>query len=315
MYKRLRVKSLANPDTKLLLSGLSGNSPCILVPRLNMRPAQRPQLNARQCTKLIVYSLLLVNFLQYVLADIEYMRHHFHSGWRWHDWTASFTTTIDELSWFVILILLELETFLLSDSAFSRSRMRAIHLVKAICYLSIGHTIFVYARDTALLANATHFVDTTLCTFSDQALSFSRNLTYWELNATNCAQLSSENEFFIFFQGQAITDASGMQIELQLAWADLIEATVWILVLLVIELSVKLQDRGVGTSVILSFATYLKYLLYGVLWSIAAYWAYRGHWIFAWDETLWILGFMAISANLSQWRKQLAGVSKNPALD
>jgi hypothetical protein len=55
--------------------------------------------------------------------------------------------------------------------------------------------------------------------------------------------------------------------------------------------------------------------LYGVLWSIAAYWAYRGHWIFAWDETLWILGFMAISANLSQWRKQLAGVSKNPALD
>jgi hypothetical protein len=30
-----------------------------------------------------------------------------------------------------------------------------------------------------------------------------------------------------------------------------------------------------------------------------------GHWIFAWDEALWILGFMAIGMNLSEWRKEI----------
>ncbi len=286
-----------------------------LAPRLTMRSLERIQLNAAQCTKLVVYSLLLLNFLQYALADTEYARHHFHSGWRWHDWTASFATTIDELSWFVILILLELETYLLPDDAFSDSRMRAIHLVKAVCYLWIGHTVFVYGLDTIRLASATQFSDTTLCAFSEQALTFARNLDYWELSATNCAQLSSENEFFIFSQGQAITDASGMQIERELAWADLLEAVVWIFILLIIELSVKLQDRGVSSSELLRSATAINYSLYGVLWLIAAYWAYRGHWLFVWDETLWILGFMAISTNLSEWRKQLPDVNKTAALD
>lgn len=280
-----------------------------------MRPAQRPQLNAKQCTKLVVYSLLLVNFLHYVLADIEYVRHHIHSGWRWHDWTASFTTTIDELSWFIILILLELETHFLSNEAFSASRARAIHLIKAMCYLWIGHTVFVYGLDTVKLANAAHFSDTTLCVFSEQDLTFSRNLTYWDLNATNCKDLSSETEFFIFAQGQAITDASGMQTELELSWADLLEVVVWIFILLIIELSAKLQGLGVGSSAVLRGATAINYSLYGVLWLIAAYWAHRGHWLFAWDETLWILGFMAISTNLSDWRKQLSGVSKTAALD
>lgn len=289
--------------------------PRLIASLMNIRSAQRSNLDTKQYLKLIVYSLLLINFLQYLWGDIEYARYHFHPGWRWYDWTAGFATTIDELSWFVILILLELETHLLSDDAFSASRMRAIHLVKAICYLWIGHTIFAYGLNAVTLADATHFPDTTLCAFSEQALSFSRNLTYWDLNSTNCTQLSSESEFFVFFQGQAITDASGMQIELELAWVDLLEAIVWIVILIIIELSVKIQDRGVGSGAMLSSVTNIKYLLYGVLWLIAAYWVYRGHWLFAWDETLWILGFMAISTNLSAWREHLAGVTEHPALD
>jgi hypothetical protein len=47
-------------------------------------------------------------------------------------------------------------------------------------------------------------------------------------------------------------------------------------------------------------------VLYGILWCLAAYWAYRGHWIFAWDEALWILGFMAIGMNLSDWQEEIA---------
>lgn len=97
-----------------------------------------------------------------------------------------------------------------------------------------------------------------------------------------------------------------MVIEYELAIADLIEVVVWLVILLFIELMIKIQDRGISSNLFLSFATLSKSLLYGVLWLVAGYWAFRGHWIFAWDETLWILGFMAISMNLSDWRKELA---------
>ena len=80
----------------------------------------------------------------------------------------------------------------------------------------------------------------------------------------------------------------------------------WLFILFFIELRIRLQDRGISSSRLLSFATTIKGVLYGILWCLAAYWAYRGHWIFAWDEALWILGFMAIGMNLSDWRKEIA---------
>jgi hypothetical protein len=97
-----------------------------------------------------------------------------------------------------------------------------------------------------------------------------------------------------------------MTVELELAWADLVEVVVWLFILFFIELRIRLQDRGISSSRLLSFATTTKGVLYGILWCLAGYWAYRGHWIFAWDEALWILGFMAIGMNLSDWQKEIA---------
>jgi len=72
-----------------------------------------------------------------------------------------------------------------------------------------------------------------------------------------------------------------------------------------IEMQVQLQDRGITQGRLLVFAHIMKLTLYSVLWFICAYWLYRGHWVFAWDEALWILGFVAIGMNLSQWRKEI----------
>ena len=127
-----------------------------------------------------------------------------------------------------------------------------------------------------------------------------------QLDASNCGTLSTGSEFYIFSQGQVISDAAGMTIELELAWVDLVEVVVWLFILFLIELRIRLQGRGISSSRLLSFATTTKGVLYGILWCLAAYWAHRGHWIFAWDEALWILGFMAIGMNLSEWRKEIA---------
>ena len=263
-------------------------------------------LDVKQRLKLVVYALLLVNFAQYIGNDIEQAQHTFHSGWRWYDWTSNFATTLDELGWFILLFLFELETYVLSDDAFTRNRVAAMTAIRLICYVAIGHAVFAFGEHLVDLAGATHHVDSALCAFATEGLSFTRNLEYWELDASNCGTLSADREFYIFSQGQVISDAAGMTIELELAWIDFVEVIVWLFILFFIELRIRLQDRGISNGRLLSFVTTTKEVLYGILWCLAAYWAYRGHWIFAWDEALWILGFMAIGMNLSDWRKDMA---------
>ena len=263
-------------------------------------------LDVKQRLKLAVYALLLVNFAHYIGSDVEQAQHTFHAGWRWYDWTSNFATTLDELGWFVLLFLLELQTYVLSDDAFTRGRVVAMNTIRLICYLAIGHAVFAFGEYLVDLAAATHHVDSALCAFANNGLSFTHNLEYWELDVSNCGTVSTDSEFYIFSQGQAISDAAGMAIELELAWVDLVEVVVWLFILFFIELRIRLQDRGISSSRLLSIATTTKGVLYGILWCLAAYWAYRGHWIFAWDEALWILGFMAIGMNLSDWREEIA---------
>ncbi len=266
----------------------------------------RLTLDVKQRLKLVIYFLLLINFVVYVGNDIEQGQHTFHSGWRWYDWTSNFATTLDLLGWFVLLILYELQTYVLSDEAFTRGRVIVMTAIRLICVIAIGHTVFAFAAYLVDLARAEHHVATTLCAFANDGLSFTRNLAYWELDASNCDMLSQSSEFYIFSQGQAISDAAGMTVELELAWADLVEVVAWLFILFFIELRIRLQDRAISSGRLLSFATTAKGVLYGILWCLAVYWAYRGHWIFAWDEALWILGFMAIGMNLSDWQKEIA---------
>jgi len=263
------------------------------------------RIDPRQAVKAVVYSLLFVNFLHYAVDDFTIARHTWHAGWSFFDWTSAFATTLDEAAWFLLLFLLELETYLLSDEAFTRRRVLLMHGLRFLCYLAIGHTVVAFGAYLLELREATEYVGGSLCRFADQGLSFARNLQYTQLNASNCASLSPDSHFFRFSGGQAITDARGMRVEVELAWLDLIEVCVWLAIIALIEVMVRLQDRGVSGGRALRAARLINAGLYGVLWLAAAYWAYRGHWLFAWDEALWILGFMAIGMNLSQWRDEI----------
>ena len=247
-----------------------------------------------------------------MLLDINQVNHTYHEGWRWFDWTSAFATTLDELGWFVLLFLLELETYILSDAAFTRFWVRCMKVVRFLCYLVIGHAVVAYTEYLYDLFNSVEHVGVSLCSFVDQGLSAARNLEYQVLDAGNCNSFSTETTFYIFSQGQVITDAAGMRVEFELAWADIVEVLFWLLILALIEVRLQLQDRGISRSRLLSFAENAKVFLYGTLWLIAGYWAFRGHWLFAWDEALWILGFMAIGMNLSQWREEIEA-EKQPA--
>jgi len=62
-----------------------------------------------------------------------------------------------------------------------------------------------------------------------------------------------------------LTDARGLELERDLAWADLIEVVVCLLILLFIELIVHLQNRGTMGGLLITIANATKLLLYAIL--------------------------------------------------
>lgn len=268
--------------------------------------AQHPGLDARQIIKAVVYTLLLINFGLYIAEDMSIAAHTLRNGGGFFDYTAAFAVSIGVLAWLMLLFLFELETYLLSDEAFTPRRVAMMHGLRLMCYVFLAYQVFAYSQAGIDLigVQAVPGVDT-LCQMAGQDISFGFNITYTDLSLETCAGLSSDTQFFLIENGAVVTDTLGLQIERELVWIDLAEAIVWLVIVLCIEIVVRYQDRGITRGVAIRTANAVKLLLYISLWCMAAYWIYRGHYRYAYDEALWILGFFAIESNISEWKRDI----------
>ena len=259
----------------------------------------------RQTIKWLVYTLVIINFGFYIRNDLVIAGHTLYSGSSLLEISRAFATTIDESAWIILLLLFELETYLLSDDPLSRAKTLLMQGIRLVCYISLAHTLYAYGVYLAEIYAAVPVEGVTnLCQLIGKDLSYASNLVYSEINSSNCASLSSANQFFYvdpptFF---IVEDAAGLAIEKQLAWIDIFEAIIWLLILLSIEVAVWLQDRNIGQGLIFKTLSITKWCLYSLLWAAAGYWIYRGHYMFAWDEFVWIAGFVAIEMNIVEWR-------------
>ena len=276
---------------------MTGSSPAV---------APQPGLDARQIIKLVVYTLLLINFGLYIAEDVSIAAHTLRNGGGFFDYTAALAVSIGVLAWLMLLFLFELETYLLSDDAFTPVRIAMMHGLRLICYVFLAYQLLAYSQAGIDLigVQAVPGVDT-LCQMAGQGVSFGFNVTYTDLTPENCAGLSSDSRFFLIENGAVVTDTLGLQIERELVWIDLAEAIVWLVIVLCIEIVVRQQDRGITRGVAIRTANVMKFLLYISLWAMAAYWIYRGHYRYAYDEALWIFGFFAIEGNISEWKKDI----------
>jgi len=258
--------------------------------------------------KLVVYSALLVNFVFYIGNDIEIASHTLYEGSTFLERTRAFATTIDLFAWFALLFLLELETYWLSDDALSRLGWMVIHGIRALCILFLAHTLYAWGVNlydiySAIPAEGVN----SLCQLVDAEKSYTNNLVYTEITAENCSSFSSANQFYLIDPPTyfIVQDAAAMVIEKQLAWADMIEAVAWVLIILIIEVIIRIQDKNISAGKALVVLLKLKTILFIVLWTVALYWGFRGHYLFVWDEFMWIAGFYVIDMNLTKWREEI----------
>lgn len=258
-----------------------------------------------QLLKWTVYSLLLVNWGYYMVEEAYIASHTLRNGGTFLEWTEAFATSIDEFAWFGLLFMLELETYTLEDEAFeSKPLMWSIHGMRLICYIFLAHTVF--ARVTALVDTRAVVLapeTSSLCQLVDQEISFGENYRYEIINPSNCSTLSSDTSFY-FLDPTVITDTDGYALEIKHAWVDLIDATVWLLVIWAIELAVWLQNRDISGGRLMT-VSHAGRVFYAILIMDAGFWIWAGHYVYAWDQFLWIAGFWAIERNLNEWRKEI----------
>jgi hypothetical protein len=263
------------------------------------------KLDKGQALKWTVYILLLINWGFYFVEEIYISSHTLRQGGTFLQWTAEFATTIDEFAWFGLLFMFELETYALEDNAFDNKKVGwAIHGFRLICYLFLVHTIWARVMDVVDVTAVTQAPEVTgLCQLVDDEISFGENYYYNLIDQENCSGISNDTRFY-YLDPSVITDQDGYELETRLLWVDLIEACTWLLIMFALELAVWLQNRNI-TGGRLMLVSHSAKFLYAILWAAAAYWIYIGHWVYAWDEALWILGFWAIENNLSEWRDDI----------
>ena len=260
----------------------------------------------QQGVKWAVYALLLVNFGFYIIDDSVRAGHTLHAESTFLDWTSTFATTIDESAWFILLFMFELETYVLSGAAWKGWVAKLVHGVRLLCFAMIAHTVYAFAVATVDLAPTVPVEDVSnLCELAGSDLSYVYNLEYTEITRDTCDGLSTATEFYRVGKDPVVSDMAGLALERDLLWAELYEVVAWLLAVLAIELVVRLQDAGVTGGVLIRAANWARNLLFVSILGVGMYWASLSHWLFLWDEILWIGGFMAIGMNLSETRREM----------
>jgi len=260
----------------------------------------------QQAIKWTVYTLLIVNFVFYVFEDWNRAVHTLNAGSTFLDWTGEFANSIDESAWFLLLFMFELETYVLSDKDWQGWVAHTVRGARVFCYVLIAHTVYAYTIVVISLQPTVAVEDISdLCGLTGADVSYVYNLEYTEVTDQTCGALSTASQFYWLAEDPIVSDMAGLNLERDLAWADLIEAVIWLLILLAIELVVRLQSRGVTGGAWISTGNAVKIFLYATLVGIGVYWATLSHWLYLWDELVWIGGFAAIEMNISEWRGEL----------
>lgn len=255
-----------------------------------------------QGIKWCIYGLLVINFFLYFFEEISKATLVLNADSSWLAWSAMLKTTIDEIGWIGLLLAFELETYHLSYRAMALRRVRwSLWALRFGCYALLFHTVLTNVNASReYLAIEEPLVIEDLCQLPDQGFFYRYNLDYQSISGDNCQSLSSSSPYFEI-ESQVVTNADGFKVAGWHAWFDLQDALAWIVVVLAIELAVRLQNQNVtrGRLMLLSQIARIGYL---VLVVDGIFWFSMGHYLYAFDQALWIGGFWVIERNLNQWR-------------
>ena len=254
--------------------------------------------------KYSVYALLTYNVLLWFLEDHAAAAQTFGDTITWRNVVEAYSATIDTLAWVILLLLFELETAVIPDEKLAGKSKWLLVGIRTLCYFFIVYAAYGYWVKYQLVTDLVAFPLADVCDLIDTAFTYVVTLDeYAPIDAAACGAL----------QGQSLVQISGTQIigteaalqeSIRLAIVDVINASDWLLVVVLLEVEVFLQLRSLLSTRLLVVMKALKSVLYGVLFAAAVYWGVKGTFLDFWDAFLWLVAFIFIEMNIFEWHEE-----------
>jgi len=259
--------------------------------------------------KYLVYSLLAFNVYLFFSEEWLASKVIFASGITVDNIVEAFSSTIDTAAWLILLLLFELETYVIDDDKLVGVTKWTLHSVRAFCYVFILYSLYGYMTKIGLINQFTVHQITDLCTLGKEWKFMTTLNVYNELTAETCRALSASSanaEFFAHAKYNIITNTEYLSAVKGLAWVDVINATAWVSVVLMLEVDVHTQLGNISSKWWEKYNLFIKASVYGVLFIAAVYWGVTGNFLEFWDAFLWILAFVLIEMNMFEWQAEVA---------
>jgi hypothetical protein len=257
--------------------------------------------------KYLVYTLLAINVYLFFSEEWLASKVVFASGITLDNVVEAFSSTIDTGAWLVLLLLFELETYVIDDNKLTGATKWSLHGIRAFCYIFILYSLYGYMLKIGLVSQFSPHQITDLCSLAKEwKFMVSLNI-YNEFTAETCRALSVASAEFYSHDGyKVITNAEGLNATKALAWVDVINASAWVSVVLMLEIDIHTQLGNISSSFWEKYNVYVKVTVYSLLFLAAIYWGVTGNFLEFWDAFLWIVAFVLIEMNMFEWQAEVA---------
>ena len=257
--------------------------------------------------KYLVYTLLAINVYLFFSEEWLAAKVVFSSGITLENVVEAFSSTIDTGAWLVLLLLFELETYVIDDDKLTGATKWSLHGIRAFCYIFILYSLYGYMTKVGLISQFSLNQVTDLCSLSKEWKFMETLNVYNAFTVETCRNLSAaSSEFFSYEKYKIITDTQTLTDVKRLAWVDVINATAWVSVVLMLEIDVHTQLGNISSKLWEKYNKFVKVTVYSVLLLAAIYWGITGNFLEFWDAFLWIVAFVLIEMNMFEWQTEVA---------
>ena len=257
-----------------------------------------------QLFKYAVYAALTLNIFLFYAEESAAVALQYPQGINLGNVREAFSASLDTFAWVVLLLMFELETSVLEDRHFTPGLTIALRAMRAVGYALILMAFAGYIDDMLFVSDTVAFTGTGgLCALPPGEWSWAIMFgEYVPITAANCASLSEVGGLVQFRDLPILVDAAGHTEIVRLAWADVINAAAWILVVFILEIDVWLQEHHRYEGAVLYASNACKLVLYSTLMLVAIYWTFKGDFLDVWDAYMWLVAFFFIEMNVFEWR-------------
>jgi hypothetical protein len=256
-----------------------------------------------QLFKYTVYIMLAMNVYHFFVEDFSASSQTFAAGISPLEIIKAFTATIDTAAWVILLLLFELETYVLDDDKIQGTLKWSLHLTRVLCYAFIIYSFYGYLSKYSMLHNVLQFSVDDMCNLLGSSFTYIEDIDeYMPLSAQNCGAFNGQAVFNI--AGTDILSNSFHLIEAQrLSLTEVINSGNWLIIVAILEMDVYLQSRGQLDGLLVSISKGVKVILYSILLLAAIYWGIKGDFLDFWDAFLWLVAFVFIEMNIFEWHQ------------